>query len=79
MVTLWSAAASETTALAGLSAGYHAQQKNLEYELYEADARVGLIYGLHRLRSLDGRRVLRAGRRHLAVACVQYLCRRGST
>jgi protoporphyrinogen oxidase len=27
--------------LAGLSAGYHSQQKNLEYELYEADARVG--------------------------------------
>lgn len=27
--------------LAGLSAGYHAQQKNLDYELYEADALVG--------------------------------------
>lgn len=27
--------------LAGLSAGYHAQQRNLEYELYEADALVG--------------------------------------
>ncbi|MFZ4856692.1 MAG: protoporphyrinogen/coproporphyrinogen oxidase [Desulfuromonadaceae bacterium] len=27
--------------LAGLSAGYHAQLNNLEYELYEADARVG--------------------------------------
>jgi protoporphyrinogen oxidase len=27
--------------LAGLSAGYHAQQKNLDYQLYEAEARVG--------------------------------------
>ena len=27
--------------LAGLSAGYHAQQEKLEYELYEADVRVG--------------------------------------
>jgi protoporphyrinogen oxidase len=27
--------------LAGLSAGYHAQQKDLEYELYEADAHIG--------------------------------------
>ncbi|MFA7059653.1 MAG: FAD-dependent oxidoreductase [Pedobacter sp.] len=27
--------------LAGLSAGYHAQQKNLDYEIYEADALVG--------------------------------------
>jgi protoporphyrinogen oxidase len=27
--------------LAGLSAGYHAQQKNLDYELYEADTLVG--------------------------------------
>jgi protoporphyrinogen oxidase len=29
--------------LAGLSAGYHAKQQNLEYELYEADSRVGGI------------------------------------